>query len=117
MEWLILKPYSNNKSYLCYSISWSPNGQYLAVGTITGSDDLNIYSWDGSSLTFIQTIALTIVYSTSWSPNGQYLAVGISAGGNNLIIYSWNGSSLSQLQTINISDAVESVSWSPNGQY
>jgi WD40 repeat protein len=62
-----------------YSIDWSPCGNYLVVGPIfsTRGEEIQIYYFDGSTLTFIDGIDYgSYVYEVDWSPNGRYLAVG-----------------------------------------
>ena len=61
---------------LYHSVAWSPDGQYLAVGTTNGSNDLTIYSWNGQTLETLITASIAYVNSVAWSPNGQNLAVG-----------------------------------------
>ena len=93
------------------SVSWSPNGQNLAVGTYS---DLSIYYWNGQTLTQVATptTAITNVNSVSWSPDGQSVAAGTTS---NLSVYSWNGQALTQVATPAITN-VNFVSWSPDGQ-
>ena len=57
-----------------YSISYSPNGEYLA----SGSGDCTIGVWRVSSGERIKTLTGHSggVYSVVFSPNGEYLASG-----------------------------------------
>lgn len=72
-----------------YSIDWSPNGNYIAVGgAITGNgptDRVHIYSFNASSspiLTKVTSIdpgtadTQEATHAVRWSPDGNYLATG-----------------------------------------
>ncbi len=65
-----------------YSIKWSPDGQYLAIGTNANGNEFNIYRFNGTSLTSIagrdQGDEYT-VHAVSWTPDGQYVAIGTAA--------------------------------------
>ena len=78
-----------------YSVAWSPDGQYLAIGqtqldsagfsiatNITLRGVIRILQFNGTSLTEIDSITYTGgtnalgVYSVAWSPDGRYIAIG-----------------------------------------
>jgi WD40 repeat protein len=113
-----------------YSVAWSPDRQYLAIGGwgATGGNELQIYSFDGSSLSSNPIDSKdygTELFSISWSPDGRFLAIGGFApvSGNELQIYSFNGSTLSS-NPIDSKDyggggstEIISLSWSPDGKY
>ena len=73
------------------SVSWSPNGKYLAIGGNTADDskEIRIYSFNGSFLTLLNSKEHgTIVYSVDWSPSGKYLAIGgETSGGKEIQVY------------------------------
>jgi WD40 repeat protein len=92
------------------SLSWSPNGQYLATGirfrsamvfnVTSGSREFSVSSFQGQ------------VYDVAWSPDGQLLAYGQGA---HVVVYS-----LDKRETISghseHKGAVRSLSWSPDGR-
>jgi WD40 repeat protein len=68
------------------ALAWSPDGQYLAVGT---NDGLTVLLKPGSGTKPIFTAnAHTNVRSLTWSPDGQKLAV---AYGNLVSIWTMQG--------------------------
>jgi len=102
-----------------YCVDWHPDGDFLATGHITGgSDEITIYSWNGSTLSSVETVSIGVnVLNIAWHPNGDYLAVGLASTTNEIRVYSWNGSdTLAEVETIN-TDTVYGVSWHPNGNY
>ena len=74
-----------------YSVSWSPDGQYLAVGTsgdpsssnegVAANHELRIYRFDGQSLVGVESgdQGNIGVFALAWRPDGNYLAVGTYA--------------------------------------
>ena len=85
-----------------YSVDWSGDGQYLAVGIDSGDveDDLYIYRFDRASQKLEQidqtnpgtgTSANKSVRSIDWSPDGQYLAVGIDSDDSEDDLYIYSG--------------------------
>ncbi len=117
-----------------YDLDWSPDGQYVAIGTggnpilpVDGSPDggvyygheLRVYRFDGSSLSGVASSNTWIMYSLSWSPDGSYIAIGRASNGF-LRIYRFDGAALNYLSDFNkpqnIAD-VQSVFWRPDGKY
>ena len=43
------------------SVAWNPQGTYLAVGSNTGSYDLNVYAFNGTSLSLTQSVNIASV--------------------------------------------------------
>ena len=126
-----------------YSMRWSPDGRYLAVGGegaaavggFADTNELRVYRLDGSSLTPIASqnynggfgaIGITVI---RWSPDGKYVAIGgyepSSTGGfaNNdeFRIYSFDGSSLVPLTSQNYGAGsgviVDAIGWTLDGKY
>jgi WD40 repeat protein len=105
------------------AISWSPGGNYLAVGTTVAaaSADLLIYYFNGTTLTpTIQMITGRQVRGVDWSPSGTFIAVAlVGTTTQNLHIFAHDISSGSlQPQTsayINQTTDVISVAWSKDG--
>ncbi|MEE1093916.1 MAG: TIR domain-containing protein, partial [Bacteroidales bacterium] len=99
-------------SYFVNSVSWSPDGRYLA----SGSWNKTVIIWDANSGEKLKTLEGNsgYVYSVSWSPDGKYLAS--DSDDNTVIIWDVkNGEKLKSLK--GHSDGVLSVSWSPDGKY
>ena len=117
-----------------YSVAWSPDGRYLAIGqtqlTADGGGDTNftelgiirILQFNGTSLIEIDAITYDAggadagVYSVAWSPDGRYLAIGqtqltATGGGNTnftelgiIRILQFDGTSLTQITSITDND-------------
>ena len=116
--------YSQNYGSSVYSVNWSHDGNYLAVGgngPDTGHNEIEVYYFNGSSLSFTYSQNYgSNVNSVDWSPDGNYLAVGGNPGTvleNDIEIYSFNGSSLSLTYSQNYGYNLSSVNWSPDGNY
>lgn len=118
------------------ALDWSFDGKFLAVGGagptngaggFANTDELRIYSFNGSTLTALTSKDYgSEIQVLSWSPDGKYLAVGGSgpvngAGGfsNNheLRIYSFNGSTLTALTSKDYGIQVRGLAWHPSGQF
>ncbi|MCK4500636.1 hypothetical protein KAU11_09060 [Candidatus Babeliales bacterium] len=116
--------YSQSYGYYVWSVDWSPDGNYLAIGgnlPSVGHDEIEIYSFNGSSLslTYSQNYG-NGVSSVNWSPDGDYLAVGgesPTSGHDEIEIYSFDGSTLSLTYSQNYGNFASSVNWSPDGKY
>jgi len=114
------------------SVSWSPDGRFLAVGgngPTSPNDEIEVFSFDGSSLTLLTNTVRNFgvtVHSVHWSPCGKFLAIGGQqpTGSDEIQVYSFDGSSLSaspvasfDYGTNGAGTQVFSVNWSPCGRY
>lgn len=98
---------------------WHPDGTFVALGHHAGgSDEITVYSWNGSTLSPVETVATGIqVTNVEWSANGNFLAATLTSTTNEIRIYSWNGTdTLTSVETIN-TDTTYGLSWHPNGNY
>lgn len=118
------------------ALAWSPDGRYLALagqgpvngaGGFANSDELRIYSFNGSTLTTVDSKDYGfIIRDLSWHPSGRYLVVGgssptFSAGGfatpHEVRMYSFDGSALTALTSQYYGGYVAVTQWSPDGNY
>lgn len=108
---------------IVYEVAWSYDNQFLAVGREWDgiTDELRVYSFDGSTITFEGSDFLDYgVYDVDWHPTATYyLAVARQywAGENELWIYSFDGSTLNLSDTDAYGDNATAVSWHPSGNY
>jgi len=105
-----------------FMVRWSPDGNYLAIGgdgpTTPNGDELHIYSFDGTSVTFVDSYNAfndRSIYTADWSQNGEYLAIGITFDG--FFVYSFDGSSLTLVDSKDPARTVYDVNWSSDGRY
>ncbi len=97
---------------LVISVSFSPDGKYLACGTSLGK----IKIWEVEAWNLITTLKehSDDIYSLSFSPNGKYLA----SGSADTTIKIWEVGSWNLIATLKgHSGSVLSVSFSPDSKY
>jgi WD40 repeat protein len=110
-----------------YSVGWSPDGKYLAVGLyhtdVQAAAGLSVYSFNGQSLTLINTspVVMSAVYTVAWSPNGKYLVCTDARNTNTSYVqmFSFDGTTLTNISTASLFSAVSYVqffaAWAPDG--
>ncbi len=92
------------------TLSWSPDGSFLAViGT-----NVNIYSVNQGIVTLVAQSTPIGGAGSSWSPDGKYLAV---ANGNLLDIFSFDGVSIVLVASVNLGTTVFFPVWSPDSDF
>ncbi len=94
------------------SVSWHPDGTYLASGS--SDDDVRIYDTSTWNLEETLTDATSTVKEVSWHPDGTYLASG--SLNNDVYIYDTSTWNLEETLT-DATSHVRSVSWHPDGTY
>jgi len=104
-------------------VSWSPSGQYIAVGLTSGANTVRVYSFNGSTLTNLTSAQLAEtkqVLSVEWSPDGQFVLYGFASGtGTDLRVYRFNYSSQTLTLVASLDTTLSNVSarWSGNMFY
>lgn len=104
------------------ALDWNATGEYIAVALQNGGNELQVYSWDGSTLTLITGVDLgDDGFSIAWHPTNDWIAVGRDGGGgSDLFNYSFNGTTLTLLDSVNIGGGqadVRAVRWRPQGDF
>jgi WD40 repeat protein len=109
-----------------YSVAWSPDGNYLAIGGGAGLSgwQIRIYAFDPltETLTLVSSaLHGASVYSVAWSLNSKYLAIGGAAGSGSVGVrlYAVSDGVMTLLSGSNqiIGATVYSVAWHPSGTY
>jgi Tol biopolymer transport system component len=109
-----------NQASSASGCAWSPNNDYVAVAFSSTSSLVNIYSFNGSSLTLTaSTVSACRAAGIAWSPDGKYLAIGAGTSVTpNVYVYAFNGQALTgAVSYTGAGGPVYSVSWSLNGKY
>ena len=107
------------------SVAWSPDNQYLAVGSRTTAPYLSIYKRVGDALTKlpdsnIPDLPPNVSWGVAWSPDGTYLSVAHNTTPR-LSIYKRSGDTFARLASPAPADLPANNSyntdWSPDGKY
>lgn len=113
-----------NRSVARYGLSWSPGGNYLAIGTsnssATGAAEFLVCTFNPTSLTITTSVDIgNSVTALDWSPTGTYIAVAVSSTAVRLYQHVLSPQSLQQVTTATIteSNVIESVNWDSTGTY
>ena len=103
------------------SVSWSPDGRYVAIGGEgTGDFEVRVLAFDGSSLSSVADFDHGIrIHSVDWSPDGRFVAIGGfgGTGGFEVRVFAFDGSSLTDVADFDHGNTIFSVSWSPDGRF
>lgn len=102
------------------AVAWSPDDQYLAVGTGTATR-LHVYKRSGNTFTKLTTTTPAgDVYDVTWSPDGQYLTAA-HANSPYVTTYKRSGDTFTKLSDLAggnlVSGTARGASWSPDGRY
>ncbi len=100
-----------------YSVRWSPNGHYFAVGD---ESFLRVFLWDGTSMTagpIIVGPGINVIEALSWSPCGNYIVVGDYL--NNIFLYQFTGAALNlvAIPSTVLNSSTMTLSWSSDGRF
>lgn len=108
------------------SVAWSPNGNYLAVGSTDNTAFLTVYRRIGDSFYKLPNPSVQPArgpYSIVWSPDGRYLACAGGSGNaeNHLTIYEFADEIFTKISVDLPDDNIAGgsawhVSWSPDGE-
>lgn len=107
------------------TVSWHPTELWLATGNNSGTPELRIFTFDGSSLTEIQNVNFTgEVRGVKYHPSGNFLAVTTTDNTQEILIYPVNGDGTLDTGgavTVNLTPDqdpdVHSLDWDKNGDY
>jgi WD40 repeat protein len=114
-----------NVSGAAHSISWSPNGTYIAVGTRNFT--VEIFNFDSNKKIGLYNDPEFKRREIAWSPSGKFIAetgssdiIKIRAVVNGTVIHSLYGPARSEYMPSSSrceGDFLPSLSWSSNGRY
>lgn len=102
------------------ALGWRNDGNYIAF-LRQANPELQIYSYDGSNLTYVTQIdipggsprGIAIDTLLSWRADGQYLTTGFSASASNpeLYVHNFNGTSLTLSASAETSEYIITLDW------
>lgn len=106
-------------------MAWSPNDNFLAIGansTITGGNEVHVYSFNGATLTDLTSISYSTANSVQYvefDQAGLHIAVGGQSptSGNELQVYRFNGTSLQLIASANYGTIIQELHWNSSGRY
>ena len=103
-----------------YMTRWHPSSNYIALGSEIATKQISISSFNGSTLTEVETIDLgtgNLSNGLDWHPGGNFLAAN-SPSAKKFLIYSWNGTdTLTEVESITRSYNTNKLQWHPNGNF
>jgi len=118
-----------------FRIAWRPDGDFIAIGGHTpemfggaaNTSELQIYGWDGSSLSAVTSTdwgntSSSDIFSLDWSPDSFSLAVGgdESIGSTEFRIYTFDDTTLNLTFSVDYGPDFEAdvwaAKWKPDGE-
>ncbi len=104
------RKYLTGHSQAVHSVSWSPDGRWLASGGL----DSNVVIWDTKNLRPVKKFHNeSFVYVVSWASNGRWLAYGTASG---RIVVVEAGSWKTVMDVDPNHGAIYSIDWSHDGK-
>ncbi len=106
-----------------FSVNWSPDGKFLAVGGGSGTGGFEIRVLEVNVNFLVLKDSQThgnSISSVNWSPDGKFLAVGgrTGTGGFEIRVYEFDASTkMLILRDSQTHGFVRSVNWSPDGKF
>ncbi|KKQ11687.1 MAG: hypothetical protein WCS92_00835 [Candidatus Babeliales bacterium] len=100
-------------------VAWSQDGRFLIVSGNNSTQDISIYRFNGTSLTYQNGIDYTTQgYCTSLSYDGKFLATGGNDTSTDLKIYNFPCSLGSLITSLGYTTSYPlTIAWHPNGKY
>lgn len=98
-------------SGVAHSISWSPDGRFIAIGSSDGTVTL----WDAESGRLLNSLQghEDLIFSVAWAPDGRWIA----SGSQDQTVKLWDAESGRLLNSFQHHRAsVFSVAWAPDGR-
>ncbi len=100
------------------SISWSPDGQYIATVIANAVVVYSVSAAGALSSVAVSSYTFTNAASVAWSPCGKYIAAGDNAGKVQLLTFDGTSSLKFVAQATGLSaNYILNLDWSPDGQY
>ena len=102
----------NKNSTMSHSLSWSPDGKFLA--NIHSGSSINITEASNSKIKTVLTRRYVKILSIAWSPNSNQIASVFK----DKIIAIWDVTNKNIIRSLEFRlDKITALSWSPNGKY
>ncbi len=99
------------------NITWSPDGNYIALSTKSkGHDDIAIINYNTGEISKVKFPYLDAIASIAWSPNGKMLAFAANVGPyQDIFVYNLDSQKLTNLTGDFFSD--RQPAWSADSKY
>ncbi|MBT4595122.1 WD40 repeat domain-containing protein, partial [bacterium] len=104
----------------CYSAAWSPDGNYVALGSSGNQNRLRVFSHSSGVLTELDEYSSgysssVYVKAVAWHPDGNYIACAWSNG--SIYVFGFSSNTLTYKNTVSKQTDPTGVAWSPDGDY